>query len=162
MAAIIPKQAKRFTQLQLIATDSDSTPGLTADVNGVTNPTVTYEAFYIEQQQETPNATGYLNYLSVPLPTTQFAAVSVQGNLMLQDDPGGQRSRQFYHYATVSGGNVSHTIDYINYIEEWFSQTDAFATKANNELVFALPFAYISSIAKSIYTVQGIVKLFSS
>ena len=161
MSTTIPKQAKRFTQLQLIATDSGSNPGLTADANGVTNPTITYEAFYIEQQQETPNATGYLSYLILPLPTTQFAAVSVQGNLTLQDDPGGQRSRQFYHYAAVSVDNVSHTIDYINYINEWFSQTDAYVVKQGTNLVFALPFAYISSIAKSIYTVQGIVKIIS-
>ena len=162
MATTITKQAKRFTQLQLISTDFNASGGETADANGVTNPTITYEAFYIEQQQETPNATGYLSYLILPLPTSQyFQSVSVQGNLTLQDDPGGQRFRQFYHYAAVSVDNVSHTIDYINYINEWFSQTDAYVVKQGTNLVFALPLAYISSIAKSIYTVQGIVKIIS-
>ena len=160
MATTIPKQAKRFTQLQLIATDFNASGGETADADGVTNPTVTYEAFYNEHEQTTQS--GFAQYLSVPLPTTQFAAVSVQGNLMLQNDPGGQRSRQFYHYATVSGGEVSNNIDYIDYISEWFSNTGGFAIQVNDGLVFSLPFALISSIPKSIYTVQGIVKIISS
>ena len=164
MATTIPKQAKRFTQLQLISTDSLNSGGETANIDGLVGPTVTYEAFY----NEIPgNFVNYWNvYLEIPLRNDKFYAIFVEGNLHLQGESNA-RSRQFYHRAIFSGDgtqDVEWSLEYFDYISDWFwGLNDGIVSSIHDGDVmtarFSLPVAIF--VSKD-FTVQGIVKIFSS
>ena len=157
----IPKQAKRFTQLQLIATDFSTTVGETADADGVTNPTVTYEAFYNEVT--TASSSNWHHYLTVPLITDKFYSVVVQGNILLQGETN-PISRQFYHYAIQSGTSTSYSLEIIDLsgtITGWFwGMNNGFVAEVIAGDNLTLKF-YLAGGSKD-FTIQGIVKILST